>query len=219
MLPRDFSTLNLNNDLISIFRNRCSSRVYSEENISLDKLSFLLWATQGIKRIYPSGVCTSRTVACAGARHEFETYLVIRKVEGLAPGAYHYLPVEHALEFLHPVEDIDKVIPVTLCDQAWTFKSSVVFYWSMVPYRCEWRYGIYAHRHAMMDVGHIGENLYLAATALGLGCCGIASFSHDRSNELFNLDGEEEYIAYASTIGTLSEENIKTFPAFVELQD
>jgi len=146
-----------------------------------------------------------RTVPCGGARHQFETYLLVRNVEGLENGAYHYLPMEHALEFLHPVEDLEAVISGTLCGQTWAAKANVVFYWSMVAYRVEWRYGIYAHRAALLDAGHIGQNLYLACTGLDLGCCAIASFSHERCCEIFRLDGEEEYIIYTMPVGTVRE--------------
>ena len=61
----------------------------------------------GIRAMRGRDYATLRTVPSGGARHAFETYLVVRYVEGLRPGAYHYLPMEHALEFLHPVEQLE----------------------------------------------------------------------------------------------------------------
>lgn len=213
-LTKDFSSLDLKNDIISLIRDRRSSRVYTQEKMSLEQLSFLLWATQGIKAIRGKSYATLRTVPCGGARHQFETYLLIRNVGELKPGAYHYLPMEHALEFLHPVENIEAVITETLCGQSWAEKANVVFYWSMVAYRVEWRYGIYAHRPALMDAGHVGQNLYLACTAAGLGCCGIASFLHESCNKVFNLDGEEEYIVYTVPVGTIRDQDKSEEQAF-----
>ena len=106
-----------------------------------------------------------------------------------------------------------------MCDQGWAAKANVVFYWSMVAYRVEWRYGIFAHRPALMDVGHVGQNLYLACSGLGLGCCAIAAFQHEICNELFGLDGEEEFVVYAVPVGTISEKDKtseKAFYQFVE---
>lgn len=220
-LSLDFSGLNLKNDLVSLIRDRKSHRIYTQETMTLEELSFLLWATQGVKGLRGKAYATLRTVPCGGARHEFEAYLMVRKVEGLEPGAYHYLPMEHALEYLHPVENMDQVINETLSEQVWASKANVVFYYSMVPYRAEWRYGIYAHRTALLDTGHIGQNLYLACTGLGLGCCGIAAFSHERSNAVFGLDGEEEYIVYTFPVGTIREKDKaaeKAFYQFVEDQ-
>lgn len=215
-LTRDFSGLDLKNDLVSLFRDRRSARVYTQETVTQAQLSFLLWATQGVKSIRGKSYATLRTVPCGGARHEFETYLLIRKIDGLRPGAYHYLPMEHALEFLHEVPDLDAVISQTLCGQVWAAKANVVFYWSAAAYRAEWRYGIYAHRPMLMDVGHVGQNLYLACTGLGLGCCAIAAFSHEKCREIFGLDGEEEYIIYTVPVGTVREQDRAEEQAFYQ---
>ena len=218
-LTREFDGLLSKPDLTELLRDRRSTRIYTQEDLTLDQLSFLLWATQGIKKLRGKSYATLRTVPCGGARHEFETYLLIRNVEGVEPGAYHYLPMEHALEFLHPVDDLEQTISDTLSGQSWAAKASVVFYWSMVPYRAEWRYGIYAHRVALIDVGHICQNLYMACTGLGLGTCAIAAFSHDLCCEVFGLDGEEEYIVYTAPVGTARDSDLaeeQAFYSFVE---
>lgn len=205
MLPRDFGELPMKNDLLSLLRDRRSARIYTGEEMTLPQLSFLLWATQGVKKLRGKKYATLRTVPSGGARHEFETYLLVKQIDGLRPGAYHYLPLEHALEFLHEVADMDAVIDETLCGQSWAAKANVVFYWAMVPYRAEWRYGIYAHRVALIDAGHVGQNLYLSCTALGLGTCAIGAFYDPACNRVFELDGVEEYIVYSAPVGTVRE--------------
>lgn len=220
-LPFDFEELELKNDAVALFRDRRSSRVYTDEKMTLLQLSFLLWATQGIKSIRGKSYATLRTVASGGARHPFETYLIVKNVDGLAPGRYHYLPMEHALEFLGKAED-ENAVAESLCYQNWVLKANVIFYWSMVAYRAEWRYGIFAHRTALLDAGHLGGNLYLAAEAAGLGCCGIAAFHHESCCRLFELDGDEEYIVYTMPVGTVSEKDKaaeKAFYKFVEEQN
>ena len=159
---------------------------------------------------------TLRTVPSGGARHAFETYLVVRHVEGLRPGAYHYLPMEHALEFLHPVERLEDVVSDTLCGQSWAAKASVIFYWSVVPYRAEWRYGPYAYAPLLVDAGHVGENLYLACASQDLGTCGLRAFRHELCCELFGLDGEEEFIVYAAPVGTVRPEDTAQEAAFYQ---
>ena len=215
-LPRNFEDLDLQQDIIKLLTDRKSSRVYTQQPISLLQLAFLLWATQGIKDIRGKSYATLRTVPSGGARHGFETYLLVQNVEGLQPGAYHYLPISHQLEFLHPVENLSETISTSLEEQSWASKASVIFYWSFVPYRCEWRYGIWAHRPALMDAGHVGENLYLACTALGLGTCAIAAFDRKNCDALFGLDGEEEFTIYACPVGTISLENQKSEKAFYQ---
>ena len=213
-LTRDFGALGLKQDLVELIRDRHSSRVYTGETMTVAQLSFLLWATQGVKAIRGKSYATLRTVPCGGARHEFETYLLVRRVDGLQSGAYHYLPMEHALEFLHPVSDMEDAITRSLSGQKWAEKANVVFYWSIVPYRAEWRYGIYAHRVAMIDVGHVGQNLYIACTGAGLGTCAIAAFSHEVCNAIFGLDGEEEYVVYTAPVGTIRQSDREAEQAF-----
>lgn len=113
-LPREFDQLTMNNDLTEILARRKSSRIYSGQALSLLQLSFLLWSTQGVKEIRGKAYATIRTVPSGGARHGFETYLLVNQAEGLNPGRYHYLPMEHALEYLGPVEEPKKVIDDTL---------------------------------------------------------------------------------------------------------
>ena len=88
------------------------------------------------------GLCHLAHSTSGGARHEFETYLLISKVGDLAAGAYHYLPMEHALELLHPVENMEAVISDALCGQSWAAKANVVFFWTIVAYRAEWRWDL-----------------------------------------------------------------------------
>jgi len=215
-LPRNFTGLDLRQDFVSLLTERKSSRVYTQQPISLLQFSFLLWATQGIKDIRGKSYATLRTVPSGGARHGFETYLLVQNVEGLQPGSYHYLPLGHQLEFLHPVEDLPAAISLSLEGQSWASKASVVFYWSFLPYRCEWRYGIWAHRVALIDAGHVGQNLYLACAALGLGTCAIAAFDMAVCDALFDLDGEDEFTVYSSPVGTISPADQKSEKAFYQ---
>ncbi len=215
-LPRDFEQLDLKHDLVSLFRDRRSSRVYTDRSMSLLALSFLLWATQGVKGLRGKAYATLRTVPSGGARHAFETYLTVRNIEGLQPGAYHYLPMEHALEFLHEIPDYSKTVSSALSGQVWGAKGNVVFFWAMDAYRAEWRYGIYAHRVALIDAGHIAQNLYLAAAGLSVGTCGIAALSHEECCKLFDLDGENEFAVYAAPVGTVRPEDQSAEQAFYQ---
>ena len=206
-LPMNFEDLNLGTDYVKMCYNRCSRRVYSGESMSLLELSFLLWATQGVKSIRGNNYATMRTVPCGGARHPFETYLIVMNVEGLKPGKYHYLPMKNEIEFLGEVEDMEKAVTQTLEGQEWGAKANVCFYWSMVPYRSEWRYGPGAPVHGLIDIGHVGQALYMACEAAGLGTCGIGAFDFDLCGELFGLDNSEEYIVYSEPVGKVKEED------------
>lgn len=220
-LPLEFEKLYIEQNYTYIVNTRKSSRVFTQETMSLLELSYLLWTTQGIKEIRGKSYATLRTVPSGGARHGFETYLMVRNCEPLKPGMYHYLPMDHELEYLGTKEDMEETISKSLCGQAWASKANVVFYWSFIPYRCEWRYGIHAHRTALIDAGHVGENLYLSCSALHLGTCGIAAFDDATCNQMFQLDGKEEYVVYTAPVGTIDEDNEEaeeSFYKFVEEQ-
>ncbi len=221
ILPTNFKDLEINHDFMDVINRRKSNRVYTEQSISLLQLSYLLWATQGVKSIRGKQYATIRTVPSGGARHGFETYLIVQNVEGLNPGKYHFLPMSHELEYLKEIENSKQVITDSLCGQAWVSKASVVFYWSLMCYRNEWRYGIHAHRPVAIDAGHVGQNLYLACTALGLGTCAIAAYDNKVCDPLFELDGNEEFVMYTAPVGTIDEKNKEAeddFYAFVKEQ-
>jgi SagB-type dehydrogenase family enzyme len=221
-LPMDFEGIEIETDFLTIVNRRSSHRVYTEEEISLKQLSYLLWCMQGVKEIRGRAYATLRTVPCGGARHPFETYMALRKVEGLQDGLYHYLPMGHKIEFLGPLEDLKGFMGASLMGQVWAAKANIIFYFSIVFYRSEWRYGIHAHRGLMTDAGHITENLYLACTALGIGGCAIGAVDGKLCDEVFGLDGEEESIVYAQPVGTVCDQDKdkeQDFYAFVKEQD
>lgn len=202
-LPRNFEDLSKKNDLFELSVLRQSDRNYTCEGISLLALSFMLWMTQGVKEIRGNNYGTYRPVPSGGARHAFETYLIVQNVKDLKSGRYQYLPMTHSLAYLGENPE-QSVIGDSLCGQTWANKSDVVFYWSFVAYRCEWRYQITAHRTALIDAGHVGQNLYLACAALDLGTCGIAAFNETTCAKLFGYDSINEYTIYTQTVGTVN---------------
>lgn len=220
-LPADFEDLDIDGDFLHIVNSRKSHRVYTQERMTLLELSYLLWCTQGVKSVRGKSYATLRTVPCGGARHEFETYMAVQMVDGLEDGLYHYLPMTHQIEFLGTKNDLRGFISESLCEQVWACKANIVFYYSCVFYRAEWRYGIWAHVPILIDSGHITQNLYLAATSIGLGGCAIAAVDPVSANKAFGLDGVEETIFYAMPVGTVREEDKseeEEFYAFVREQ-
>ena len=84
-------------DLTDAINSRVSVRAYSDEPLSIDELSYVLWCTQGVKEV-TKRPATQRTVPSAGARHCFESYVLINRVEGLASGLYRYMAIDHKLQ-------------------------------------------------------------------------------------------------------------------------
>lgn len=212
-LPKDFSHLSIEKDFLKIINGRCSHRVYTQDAMSLTELSYVLWCSQGVKDIRGKKYATLRTVPSGGARHAFETYLAIRNVEGLPQGFYHYLPMTHSLECIEE-SSVEDFIGASLNGQVWADKCAVCLYYSMVAYRAEWRYGIFAHRVALIDAGHVTENVYLACESIGLGGCAVAALDGKDCDQKFQLDGEEEFIFYSMPIGHVKKEDKQAEDAF-----
>jgi SagB-type dehydrogenase family enzyme len=186
--------------LLSVLGNRRSLRRFSATPLSLGELAFLLWATQGVTGRH-GDIATFRTVPSAGARHAFETYLHCRAVDTLEEGIYRYLPLDHALLFLFTERGLATRIADACFGQRFVGQGAATFFWSVLPSRMEWRYGPAAHRVLPMDAGHVCQNLYLAAGAIGAGTCAVAAYDQEALDALLRLDGEEEFVIYLAPVG------------------
>ena len=88
--------------------------------------------------------------------------------------------------------------------QVFCANSAVVFIWTAIPYRSEWRYSIIAHKMIAIDSGHVCQNLYLACGSIRAGTCGIGAYNHTKVDALLGVDGEEEFTVYLAPVGRVS---------------
>ncbi len=184
-----------------VIEKRRSRRKFNDEKLSLEELGFLLWSTQGVRKITPDGATSFRMVPSGGSRHTFETYLCVNRVTGLEVGLYRYLAIEHKLMLLNIDDVIMGKIAVACCRQSWMEKAAVVFVWTTIPYRMEWRYGILSHKVIAIDSGHVCQNLYLASESIGAGTCGVAAYYQDEVDKVVGVDGKDEFAIYAAAVG------------------
>lgn len=192
-------------NIYDCIKDRRSVRKYADEKISIQELSYLLWSTQGIQKVIGENSATLRTVPSGGASHTFETYLFINRVEHLKNGVYRYLPLEHKLLFMFELnnmnEDIDKATPRQIFVQNFASKSAVVFAWSSIPYRAEYKFDITAHKKILIDVGHVCQNLHIACESINCGACAIGIYDQEFVDKTLQLDGENEFIIYMAAVG------------------
>ncbi len=193
-----------NMPLIEAIGSRKSHREFTKESLTLEELSFLLWATQGVREILGGGSFTRRTVPSGGSRHPFESYLLINRVNALEPGLYRYLPLEHKLCLLLADSDLTGKVTEACRGQTFVGKGAVVFIWTVIPYRAEWRYGIVAHKMIALDAGHLCQNLYLASTAIGAGTCAIGAYNQDEMDKFVGVDGRDEFVIYIAPVGKIT---------------
>ena len=179
---------------------RQSIRQYSTVPITREELSFLLWCTQGVKQVFPDSV-SIRTVPSAGARHALETYILVNRVKKLDPGLYRFLAIDHKLVQINRTADIAEHVTSACLGQYFVMECAAVFIWIAVISRMTWRYGERGYRYIFLDAGHVCQNLYLSAEALGCGVCAIGAFSDDELNSILKLDGEQQFVIYLATVG------------------
>lgn len=202
-LPPPESAKPVKPDITECISKRQSRRKFAADPISLGELSYLLWATQGVRKILSGGKAALRNVPSGGNMHPLETYIAANRVEGLKPGLYRYLPLEHKLIFLLPIKNQAKALSKASLGQDFVGDCGATFIWSALPYRSEWRYTIEAAKLVLLDAGHVCQNLYLACEALGLGTCAIGAYDQKRFDALCRLDGVDEMVVYAAPVGRI----------------
>jgi SagB-type dehydrogenase family enzyme len=178
---------------------RKSRRKFQKKELSLSKLSTLLYLTAGLRKINgkDSG---NRFYPSAGSRYPLEIYPLILKVSQLDAGVYHYHLKTHSLEKIKIGLNIKKQILVYF-NQNWITNTAIIFAISAVFWRSEVKYGKRAYVYALLEAGMMTQNFYLVTQALGLKCCSIGGFIDDGLHNLIDLDGEEEAILTTIAVG------------------
>ena len=186
-------------NLWEILIRRRSVRNYSTDTaLPLGTLSALLWATQGITA--EAEGYQFRSAPSAGGLYPIETYLLVRDVESLAQGVYHFRPYAFDLELIK-FGDFSWDLAQAALGQGMIADAQVTFLWTAVVERSKWKYRQRAYRYIYLDAGHIAQNLYLSGTAVGLGICGIGAFFDDQVNALIGVDGTAETVLYMASAG------------------
>ncbi len=201
-------------DVLTCIGRRRTVRSFGATPVTLLELSRLLWSSGGLTAsfISPQGQDFYRAAPTAGALYPVETYLVVNKVEGLEPGLYHYRvagadmlerPIaegSHSLEQLR-TGDLRAEITAAALEQSLCGKAGVVFVWTAVFARSEWKYRERSYRYFYLDAGHMAAQLSLAAVSQGLGTCQLGAFYDEELNALLGIDGKTEGALYLTAVG------------------
>jgi SagB-type dehydrogenase family enzyme len=156
-------------------KRRRTIRSFSPASLTLEQLAQLLWAAQGITE--ERGF--KRAAASGGALYPMDVYAVVGKtgVEGLQPGIYHYEPEGHGISLLLEGDVRDHLAKASL-HQMWMARAPLNLVVTAEYRRITSKYGERGVRYALMEAGHVGQNIFLQAEALGLGA-GIVGAFHD----------------------------------------
>lgn len=193
----------LDTSLGEAFIGRFSCRRFASRDLSEQELSTLLHAAYGVsgRSLFGSLEFLERPVPSAGGLYPLEAYLLARRVTGLEPGVYHYAPLHHAVELLREV-----LIPRPLCTylfmgQDYVTDASAIVMLTVVVERTMKKYGDRGYRYALLEAGHVVQNINLTAAALDLGSCNIGGFFDEELADLLALDSDLEIPIYGVALG------------------
>ena len=170
-------------------QQRRTIRDFKETPLSIPHLAQLLWAAQGITD--PKGV--GRSAPSGGARYPLDIYLIVGKkgVEGLGEGVYHYAPENHSISSMNK-KDLRREIGSASLGQMWMAGASVMFVITAEYRRITGRYGDRGIRYAQIEAGHVGQNLFLQAEALGLGAGIVGAFNDTEVVKVMGIPRQHE---------------------------
>jgi SagB-type dehydrogenase family enzyme len=170
-------------------KHRRTIRSYLSKSLTLEQLSQIFWAAQGItedrgyKRSAPSG----------GALYPMDIYAIVgdNGVQGLKAGIYHYDPHNHSAVLI--VEgDFRKDVARTALSQMWMASAPLNLVITSEYRRITRKYGARGERYAMIEAGHIGQNIFLQAEALGLRAGIVGAFHDDDIIRVMNIARSHE---------------------------
>jgi len=175
--------------LWSAIAERRSGHALTGASLGVDALATLLLAGYG-PRAVPSG----------GALYPLEVYVAAARVEGLPEGVFHLDPERAVLEILHDgnvAEDLAAAMPLPgLLDDA-----CAVIFVTAVFWRTRFKYGLRGYRFALLEAGHLMQNVLLAATVLGMTAFPLGGFYDAAVEELLGVDGIDESVVYGAVLG------------------
>ncbi|AUX45822.1 dehydrogenase SagB [Sorangium cellulosum] len=195
---RDFA---LDAPLGAALERRRSVREFALRPMPLTTLGRLLHASygvRGLRQVDGQWIC-DRAAPSAGGLYPLEIYVAAQAVEGVPDGLYHYDARAHELELRREGAAHAEIADLAL-GQEMVLNTNVVVIITAIPFRTMWKYGQRGYRYVWIEAGHLGQNLYLVATAMGLGPVAIGGFYDEEVKELLSLPAEEDAV-YLLCIG------------------
>ncbi len=181
---------------------RRSVRKFSGFSISKDEFFYLLFSSCGLTRLGKAFDDSRRPYPSAGTRYPLEIYPIILNCKGFKKGLYHYNVKGNLMELLLE-EDLSKWLIKNTGGERWITNTAVVFIITGVLDRVRIKYGDRGYRLTLIEAGHLGQNMLLLATELGLGSCPLTGFIDSEVNRLLDINLQKEVALYVIAIGKL----------------
>ena len=190
----------LQSSLADTLRARVSCRCFAAEPLTLAQVATVLRASYGSdNRSGP--VMQDRPPPSGGGLYPLEVTLLVRAVDGLEPGVYHYVPAADGLEQVQQLVLPRPFLTYLFMGQPWVAEAAVVVVLSFAGGRSLTKYGDRGYRYALLEAGHTMQNLNLAVAALGLGVVNLGGFYDDELAVLCGIDVDQELPLYCCALG------------------
>jgi SagB-type dehydrogenase family enzyme len=173
---------------------------FPRSSITLKELSFLLWCTQGLRKVAP-GQVRLRNVPSSGSRYPIETYFVAGEVEGLETGLYRYLPSSHRIVVLREDSDLPFAMGTASMNFKLVTRAAVTFLWVAIPYRSVWALGNRGYRSVLIEAGHICQALIMASACVTCRVQPIDLFHDQMMIQVAGLDPQQQWPLYVAAVG------------------
>ncbi|MDQ5820929.1 MAG: SagB/ThcOx family dehydrogenase [Actinomycetota bacterium] len=191
-----------------VVEERRSERAFGEAPLTLEQIGSLLHAGYGTTHELGVGVPGPgpplRAVPSGGGLFPLEVYVLPWRVRALPLALYHFDPLRRVLERLRS-GDLEGDVRAATVYHDLALGCGALFLVAGVFWRTRFKYGLRGYRFALLECGHLAQNILLAATALGLGSVPIGGFYDRRVDELLGLDGVNESALYAVAVGVREE--------------
>jgi SagB-type dehydrogenase family enzyme len=186
--------------LTEALARRRSRRTYAAAPLAVAELASLLHAAYGVNGGIAGTAQSLRSTPSAGALYPLELYAACGRVDGLEPALYHYDPLDHALERLRAISFAEEIGPLTPYPELLAESAAVVVA-TAVFWRSRFKYGARAYRFALLEAGHLGQSLLLAAAALDLATTPVGGFYDRLVDRFVDVDGIHEASVYLFPLG------------------
>ena len=202
--------------LFDMLAKRRSCRNYGGENVSLRDLATVLAAAYGVTGLSTLGPLefVERSVPSGGGLYPLELYVIVRAVDGLNPGVYHYVPLQHGLELLRDHKVPDRLVTYLFMGQSYASEAACTIVIGAVTERSLKKYGDRGYRYILFEAGHVAQNINLAGAGIGLGTCNFGGFFDDELAALLGMQHGNEIPLYGIAIGTPASDDPVTQRAF-----
>ena len=187
-------------------QERKSLRDHGIKPIQLNDLGEFLWRCARVKskREMNDEEYTSRPYPGGGARYELEIYLVVTACEGLAPGVYHYHPLEHRLGKISDLNEEAHALLQDACRSSGKKENPHILFMVAARFqRVAWKYQSMAYALVLKDVGILIQTMYLVATAMKLAPCALGGGDSDLFCKLVGTSYLEETSVGEFILGSL----------------